>query len=313
MADLGSRAIPLQYCSHLLLVCVNRNSLSRTRRTALSDYLHSAQGADLMSDLKAPIILNYGGGTNSTAAAVGLHQRKVRPDLVIFADTGGEKPETYQYLEIFSDYLESINFPPLTIVRHKTLSGCNTLEEKCLQGQTLPSIAYGFKSCSSTWKRSPIEKFENHWQPAIDCWQSGGKIIKLLGYDAGEERRATRQEDGKHLLRFPLIEWGWTREKCIFEIRKAGLPLPGKSSCFFCPSTKKTEVLNLKNKYPDLFERALKIERTAAQNPDSPSLKGLGRGFGWGNLAQADENQLKLFADSIELPCGCYDGDDHGE
>jgi hypothetical protein len=36
-------------------------------------------------------IVSYGGGTNSTAMLIGLWQRGVKADLILFADTGGGK------------------------------------------------------------------------------------------------------------------------------------------------------------------------------------------------------------------------------
>lgn len=38
----------------------------------------------------------FGGGVNSTAMLVEMHKRGIRPDLILFADTGGERPETYE-------------------------------------------------------------------------------------------------------------------------------------------------------------------------------------------------------------------------
>ena len=43
-------------------------------------------------------IVAYGGGTNSTALLVGLLEQKEKPDLILFADTGGEKPHTYEHI-----------------------------------------------------------------------------------------------------------------------------------------------------------------------------------------------------------------------
>ena len=54
----------------------------------------------------------------------------------------------------------------------------------------------------------------------------------------------------------------------------AGLPQPGKSSCFFCPSMKKQEILYLKEHYPDLFNRAATLEENAM--PYLKTVKGLG-------------------------------------
>ncbi|MCH8137297.1 MAG: phosphoadenosine phosphosulfate reductase family protein, partial [Proteobacteria bacterium] len=46
-----------------------------------------------------PLIVCYGAGVDSTAMLVALKREGTRPDLIIFSDTGGEKPETYEYLE----------------------------------------------------------------------------------------------------------------------------------------------------------------------------------------------------------------------
>ena len=37
-------------------------------------------------------IVSYGGGANSTALLVGLHQHRIPVDLILFADTGAEHP-----------------------------------------------------------------------------------------------------------------------------------------------------------------------------------------------------------------------------
>ena len=48
-------------------------------------------------------IVSYGGGANSTALLIGLHQHRIPVDLILFADTGGEHPHTYAYLDIMDD------------------------------------------------------------------------------------------------------------------------------------------------------------------------------------------------------------------
>jgi hypothetical protein len=46
-------------------------------------------------------VVAYGMGVDSTAMLIGLEQRGIRPDLILFADTGSEKPDTYLYAPIF--------------------------------------------------------------------------------------------------------------------------------------------------------------------------------------------------------------------
>lgn len=92
--------------------------------------------------------------------------------------------------------------------------------------------------------------------------------------------RKFNEADKKYENRYPLIEdWHWTRDDCIRAIQEAGLPLPGKSSCFFCPSMKRDEVETLKRQHPDLYRRALAIEENAM--PHLKTVKGLGRNYAW--------------------------------
>ena len=85
--------------------------------------------------------------------------------------------------------------------------------------------------------------------------------------------------DPKYSKWYPLMEWGWHREDCIRAIEAAGLPQPGKSSCFFCPSMKEHEIINLREQYPDLFRRACALEDNA--QPNLKTVQGLGRNFSW--------------------------------
>lgn len=261
---------------------------------------------------KTPIVVSYGGGTNSTALLIGLKNTMVCPDLILFADTGGEKPHTYEHLQVVNEWLRSIDFPEITTVRKRgRLYVGETLEEECLRKACLPSIAYGFKTCSQKYKKWPQDMFLNHWEPAKEAWADGRKVTKLIGYDADESRRAKFFDDPKFTVQYPLIDWDWGREECIEAIKGEGLPLPGKSACFFCPSSKKVEILELRDRYPELMDRAMKME----ENAELTSIKGLGRSFSWTQfLKDADAlktpEQLSLLPESyVPVDCGCYDGE----
>jgi len=261
-------------------------------------------------------IVSFGGGTNSTAMLIGMHRYKFAVDLILFADTGGEMPETYEYIEIMNKWLESHDMPEITVVKYTDKNGNRlTLEQECLDGKKLPSIAYGFKTCSQKHKMSVQEKFCNNYKPCIDIWAKGEKVIRSIGYDAGEERRKTNAiafdiVNKKYKNMYPLIDiWEWDREDCIRIIKEEGLPLPGKSSCFFCPSMKKQEIRDLRKKHPDLFQRAVDMEDLA--QADLVRVKGLGRNYSWKELIKWEEAQMTICDFMIDkedsVPCGCYD------
>jgi len=248
-------------------------------------------------EFACPLVVAYGLGVNSTAMLVEFANRDIRPNLILFADTGGEKPETYQYLQVIRPFLKRAGFPDVIVVRYRPKWAVyNNLEEQCLHTRTLPSLAYGGKSCSIKHKRTPQDRFVQNWPPARKCWQKGQKVIKAIGYDAGpsDSRRFRYEEDEQYRYSYPLVEWGYDREHCQKIITRAGLPVPMKSACFFCPASKKQEILWLQEHHPDLLQRALHIEQNAQDS--LVSVKGLGRSFAWTSyLSQV--NDLPLYCD----------------
>lgn len=248
-----------------------------------------------------PLVVSFGGGTNSAAMLIEMARRGVRPDLILFADTGGELPETMAFVAAFSDWLLDHGMPPVVTVS----DGRTTLEREVREANTLPSLVFGFRSCSDKYKVRPQERYLKKWQPALDAWASGGKVVKLIGYDAGESHRIANYDDKRFVVAYPLVEWGWRRKECVAVVEAAGFR-PAKSACFFCPASKRGEVLRLAKTHPDLFARAVEMERNASA---ATTVKGLGRNWGWEDLVAADEAQMKLFDDLPDpVPCGCYDG-----
>lgn len=245
------------------------------------------------------MLVAFGGGTNSTAMLVGLRERGERPDLILFSDTGGEKPHTYRHVEEVGLWCDLVGFPPIVTVR----SPNTTLEADCLTRKTLPSIVYGWKTCSQRFKGEPQEKYVNNWPAAREAWARGEKISKLVGYDADEPHRAKDYNDGKYAMRYPLIEWDWGRDECMEAITRAGLEQPGKSACFFCPSSKKDEIVDLGRRYPDLLRRAIDME----DNAELKTVQGLGRGFSWRIFTLGDPRQISMLPPPIS--CDCYDGE----
>ena len=140
----------------------------------------------LFTDPRQPLVVAYGAGVDSTAVLVRFVQLGIRPDLILFANVGGENPETYRYLPIMNAYLAFHDFPTITEVRYvpkkfKNWPPYYTLEQNCLTNGTLPSISFNFrfKSCSQKWKAAPQHNYLKSWAPAVEWWAAGGKVKKL--------------------------------------------------------------------------------------------------------------------------------------
>jgi hypothetical protein len=181
-----------------------------------------------------PILVAYGMGADSTSMLMGMHDRGIKPDAIVFADTGGEKKETYRYLTVIRTWLRRKGWPKVTVVSYKPKKFLryppySNLEENCLSNGTVPGISVGQKNCSLKWKAAPQEKWAEQWLPAAKTWGKGQRIVKLIGFDAskGDLRRANHagnDDDQKYEYRYPLQEWGWTRDDCLARIIKEGLP-----------------------------------------------------------------------------------------
>lgn len=242
-----------------------------------------------------PLVVSYGMGEDSTAMLIGLSRRGICPDLILFADTGDEKPETYAYRDVIDPWLKSVCFPPITVVRYVPKrfkhGPYSTLEGNCIQNRTLPSLAFNRHACSQKWKGAPMDKYVREYAPFQPYRDRGIKVRRAIGYDDGpkdSKRGKNFKDDDEFTFVFPLREWGWARERCGHEIQMAGLPLPVKSACFYCPATQKCELIELAKKHPDLARRAVEMEDRA-----SPNLKKIAGLWGTGVKGVRDPSKRR--------------------
>jgi hypothetical protein len=200
-------------------------------------------------------------GVDSTALLIELESRGEPPDLVLTADTGAEKPETYAFQELIRQWMadRSIVYEVVRYQakRFKNWPPYRDLTESLLTNGCLPSIAFGRHSCSLKYKAAPQEAF--------------------IGYDASPRdgqryAHASTIDDPLFDNRYPLREWGWDRTACANRIIEAGLPVPPKSSCVFCTAMKPDEVRNLSTEW---LRTIVLIEARAA--PRLKTVEGLWR------------------------------------
>jgi len=211
--------------------------------------------------------VNFGGGVNSTALLLALHDRGMRPDFVLFADTGSERPETYENVERVLRWCSSVRFPFVTVrwdrVRGELAGQFESVHDNCLRTHHLPSKAYGYSGCTFKWKIQPMQR----WRKA----HSFAACTVAVGYDAGEarrlknaKRRACQDADrgAGEMMWYPLVGFGMDRDACVARIEAQGWPA-AKSACFMCPMQKPAEWTELSETHPGLFNIAVRIDREA--------------------------------------------------
>ena len=212
--------------------------------------------------------ISYGGGVQSTALLVLAARREIDYRTAIFANVGddAEHPATLAYVrDVAAAYAES-NGIDLRVIRKRRRDGSDdSLMARIDRGTiTVPipmrmgtSGAPGNRACTAEFKVRPI---------ASELKRMGATkadpAVVALGISLDEFHRMRSESGIPHeRLAYPLVERRMDRAACVALIEREGLPVPPKSSCFFCPFHDKQAWRRLLRESPDLFRAAVAIER----------------------------------------------------
>lgn len=232
-----------------------------------------------------PVVVAYGVGRDSTAMLVEMYNRGIRPDAITFANVGSEKQQTYDFIPIMRRWLRKVSFPDITVVQYEPkIAPYFSIEGNMILNATLPGAAFQIGSCTQKAKIAPQNKWSDTWEQGQRAFAQGHKIVKFVGFECDEIHRLKRADakmhagkgDKKYAQRFsvfyPLMEWGYDLEKCMEIIDAAGLPIPVKSACFFCPNQQMWEVAELSDD-----DRARIILMELVAGPYNVKMRGLWR------------------------------------
>jgi hypothetical protein len=250
-------------------------------------------------------VINYSGGLNSTAMTLLLLEEQKPIDYVIFADTGEEKPETYQSIQVFKRYLFDKYSLNITIVRRMVSGKPQTLSEYCQQHVILPSFHWRF--CTDKFKIRPIRQFLK------SVAKKETSFVEYIGFDADEWERVKKSYWSDTTYSYPLIDYDIHRIDCECIIKRHGLPIPPKSSCYFCPFTKPQELAELQEKHPDLIAKMKELEEYV--NNHNSTRKKPFRLFNqytvqqWIDIGKGKlkGEKLQLWLFDVRKPCVCID------
>lgn len=244
-------------------------------------------------------VISFGGGQQSTALLVLAAAGRIDFRTFLFANVGddSEQPETLRYIEEYAKPFAAANGLELVELSRVGQTGARRGETRTLladlerpESKSIPIPVHmngggpGNRQCTDRYKIKVIDR-ELISRGATDT----NPATVGIGISLDEIHRANNRRRAPHEnVVYPLLDLSLRRTDCQRIILAAGLPIPPKSACWFCPMKRPTEWHELRRNQPELFERACSLEdtlvarrlamRTRDGKPKDPAyLTGLGR------------------------------------
>jgi len=198
-----------------------------------------------MSDGRTRHVLGISGGKDSAALAIFMKDRVPEMEY-FFCDTGHELPETYEYLVRLEAFLGK------PIARLNSERGFDYWLK--VYGDYLPSS--NMRWCTRQLKLRPMEE-----------WIGDQPTISYVAIRADEDREGYVSTKPNIQAVFPFREAGIAKDDVFRLLGDSGVGIPkyyewrSRSGCYFCFFQRKAEWVALKERHPDLFERAKAFEK----------------------------------------------------
>ena len=202
-----------------------------------------------------PMVVSYGGGIQSTALVVLAMRERWAIDEIVHVDLmGAESPATREYVALFGDWLRREHGRDITII------GRDLYGDMLARPGFTPVPWRGkyerfilSRQCTRQYKVQPLQRYLYDRYP-------GERIGLVLGISVDEYHRMRDSSAARIEHVYPLVDRRLTRWQCRDIIERAGLSVPYKSSCWFCPYRTPGSQLVLLQHYPQLREMADALE-----------------------------------------------------
>ncbi|WP_285491084.1 phosphoadenosine phosphosulfate reductase [Amycolatopsis taiwanensis] len=234
-------------------------------------------------------VISYGGGVQSTALLVLAAQGRIDYKVFLFSNVGddSEHPATLAYFrQVALPYAEQSGLDLRELRRRRRDGSTETLMQRLRRPESrsipipvrMANGAPGRRSCTADFKIKVIDRWLRQQGASVRDPATVG-----IGISLDEIHRANRRRRGPHeKIEYPLLDLGLRRTDCERIIKEAGLPVPPKSSCYFCPFRTVEAWRHQRAHEPDLFRKSIELEdvlnvRRAALGRDPVYLSRYGR------------------------------------
>jgi hypothetical protein len=208
--------------------------------------------------------ISFGAGWQSTALCVMSALEWYgcpRANVAVFADTGEEPQWVYDTVDMMREWLAQFKIHVVTVKEKRGRLGQVYIERiKGLRRSASPiplfvkkpndKVAMLMRGCTRDFKIRPIQKYIR------ETYGKKDGVTALLGISTDEAHRMKPSNVPWIVNQYPLIDAGVDRAFCKEIVEAAGLIMPKKSACVFCPYHSDRYWAELKQLHPEEFERA---------------------------------------------------------
>jgi 3'-phosphoadenosine 5'-phosphosulfate sulfotransferase (PAPS reductase)/FAD synthetase len=210
----------------------------------------------------------YGGGVQSTALLVLAATGRIDFGTFLFANVGhdSEHPATLAYVERYAKpYAAEHGIALHELHRRRRDGTTETLYGRLTRegSRSLPipvrmsGGAPGTRSCTADFKIRVVGRWLREHGGSAE-----NRATVAVGISVDEIHRANaRKVERYERLVYPLLDLRMRRTDCAAVIRAAGLPVPPKSACFFCPLHRAGAWTVMRHDEPELFARSVALEK----------------------------------------------------
>jgi len=266
-------------------------------------------------------VLSLGAGVQSSTVLFKVLHEEIAPvDIAIFADTGNEPQEVYEWVEYLKKEAEG-KLDIITVVNDKNTGSIydDILSETgwfagipvYTRSKVDNSNGMSRRQCTDRYKIQPILK---EVRKILDVETLRGKCVEMvMGISSDEKQRLKRPPNKWQINCYPLAENEISRDECLHWMKHKDLPMPPRSACIICPYHNNKEWRRLKENYPEEFEKAIYFDEQLRSSKTSQFVQRMDSELFLhksrtplkdADLGVEEDFQYSLFDDECEGICG---------
>lgn len=211
-------------------------------------------------------VFSYGGGWQSNAALVLAAEGKIDYRTFVFCNVGddSENPGTLAYIRDYARPYAAGHGLELTELGKTRRDGTpdTILQWVRRQERSIPipvrmaNGAPGNRSCTDTFKIKLVAAWARRQGATVKDPATIG-----IGFTVDEISRVGGRPPERCTVKdYPLLDLKLRRKDIPAILERAGLPVPPKSACWFCPEKRLSQWQTMREEQPELFAAACDLE-----------------------------------------------------